>query len=101
NMTIGLTTAAIERRLNCATRERTMSQTAERHSKGVICLFCGNYAPLPARTAQRVESVPDSGYRGSIIRCESCGKEALYLGDEVVDFEALPSSEASGHHRTR
>ena len=75
------------------------NQTAEGHLKAVICLFCGNYTPLPVQAARRFESAPESGYRGSIIRCESCGKEALYLWDEIHDFEALPSSERTSHAR--
>lgn len=65
-----------------------MSQTIERTShKGVICLFCGKSNTLSAVAEQRHMARPDESL-ASIVRCHVCGKEALYLKQEIVDFQA-------------
>ena len=55
--------------------------------KGVICLFCGNSTSLSPQAEQRHATRPDEA-RASIVRCRQCGKEAMYLADEIVDVEA-------------
>ena len=55
--------------------------------KGVICLFCGQSTSLSAQAEQRHSEHPDE-CRASIVRCRQCGKEAMYLSDEIVDFQA-------------
>jgi hypothetical protein len=65
-----------------------MNQTIENHShKGVICLFCGMSTSLSPQAEQRHAAQPGE-YRASIVRCRQCGKEALYLPDEIVDLQA-------------
>jgi len=63
------------------------------HQKGVICLFCGQSTRLPAPAESRRLANPiESGLRASIIRCHLCGKEALYLSEEIVDFQDVPNT---------
>ena len=65
-----------------------MNQTIENTGhKGVICLFCGRSTSLSAQAEQR-HSANRSEFRASIVRCHQCGKEALYLSDEIVDLQA-------------
>jgi hypothetical protein len=65
-----------------------MNQTIENTGhKGVICLFCGNATSLSVQAEQRRSANPGQ-YRASIVRCHQCGKEALYLPDEIVDLQA-------------
>jgi hypothetical protein len=65
-----------------------MNQTTAKNSrKGVICLFCGMSTSLSAQAEQRHAAHPGE-CRASIVRCHLCGKEALYLPDEIVDFQA-------------
>lgn len=56
-------------------------------SKGVICVFCGLSTELPTETKERRSAHPDD-HRASLIRCCTCGKEALYLAEEIVDLRA-------------
>lgn len=56
-------------------------------SKGVVCLFCGLSTALPRETKERRSAHPDD-HRASLIRCCACGKEALYLAEEIVDLQA-------------
>ena len=67
-----------------------MNQNIEEGSiKGVICLFCGQSNSLPAPIEwRRPEQAADLGSRASIVRCHLCGKEALYLPEEIVDLQA-------------
>lgn len=67
-----------------------MSQSiAEGSTKGVICLFCGQSNSLRAPIEwRRPEHAAELGSRVSIVRCHVCGKEALYLPEEIVDFQA-------------
>ena len=55
--------------------------------KGVVCLFCGTCTSLSAQAQQRHAAHPDE-HRVSIIRCQLCGKEAVYLSAEIVDTQA-------------
>jgi hypothetical protein len=65
-----------------------MDQTIANSShKGVICLFCGQSTSLSVQAELRRSASP-SEYRASIVRCHLCGKEALYLPDEIVDLHA-------------
>jgi hypothetical protein len=65
-----------------------MNQTlANQSRKGVICLFCGLSTSLSAQAEQRHAAHPGE-YRASIVRCRQCGKEALYLPEEIVDLQA-------------
>ena len=65
-----------------------MNQTiASQRHKGVICLFCGQSTSLSAQAEQRRSEHPGE-YRASIVRCHQCGKEAMYLSDEIVDLQA-------------
>jgi hypothetical protein len=58
-------------------------------TKGVICLFCGQSTSLPAPIDwRRSERAAELGRRASIVRCHFCGKEALYLPEEIVDLQA-------------
>ncbi len=67
-----------------------MSQGVEEsYHKGVICLFCGKSTHVPPQVERRRSAnPPESGSRVSIIRCHLCGKESLYLPDEIVDVQA-------------
>jgi hypothetical protein len=61
----------------------------ESNHKGVICLFCGKSTHLPPQVERRLSASPaESAYRPSILRCDLCGKEALYLPEEIVDLQA-------------
>jgi hypothetical protein len=65
----------------------------ETYQKGVVCLFCGKSTHLSAQAERRHSADPSvSGYRASIIRCHLCGKEALYLPEEIMDFQKAQSS---------
>jgi hypothetical protein len=65
-----------------------MSQSiANAGHKGVICLFCGQSTSLSAQAEMRHSANPGE-HRASIVRCHQCGKEALYLADEIVDLQA-------------
>jgi hypothetical protein len=64
-----------------------MKQDADEGTqKGVFCLFCGQSTSLPTPVERRQSAEP--GSRASIVRCRLCGKEALYLPEEIVDFQA-------------
>ena len=64
-----------------------MTQTiANKSRKGVICLFCGMSTSLSPQAERRYTAHPGE-YRASIVRCRQCGKEAMYLPDEIVDFQ--------------
>jgi hypothetical protein len=73
---------------------------AEDNSRGVSCLFCGNYTPLPVQTQQRFANNEESGFKGSIIRCQSCGKEALYLAEEIFRFPTWRREDVHRHPAT-
>jgi hypothetical protein len=61
----------------------------ESHHKGVICLFCGKSTSLSAQAEQRCSADPSwLAHRASLVRCHLCGKETLYLPEEIVDFQA-------------
>ena len=66
-----------------------MSQGVEEtYHEGVVCLFCGKSTHLSAQAERRRSANPsESSYRASIIRCHLCGKEALYLPEEIIDFQ--------------
>jgi hypothetical protein len=54
---------------------------------GVFCLHCGMNTPVHV-SADRGPS--EGGVTSiSIIRCQSCGKEAPYLADEIVVFKGI------------
>jgi hypothetical protein len=55
--------------------------------KGVICLFCGESTSLSAQAEHRHAANPQE-LRALIVRCHRCCKEALYLPEEIVDFQA-------------
>jgi len=64
-----------------------MNQTAPHPTqKGVICLFCGASTTLPAQSEHR-HALNPAAYLFSIVRCDHCGKEALYLPDEIIRIE--------------
>jgi predicted RNA-binding Zn-ribbon protein involved in translation (DUF1610 family) len=63
------------------------SSATASHHKGVTCLFCGQSTSLSIQSEQRHYAHPDE-HRASIVRCHRCGKEAMYLPDEIVDFQA-------------
>jgi hypothetical protein len=61
----------------------------ERNQRSVICLFCGQSTAVPEqRERRRSETLAQRAFRGSIVRCSSCSKEALYLAEEITDFQA-------------
>jgi hypothetical protein len=65
-----------------------MNQTLAKHSqKGVICLFCGNSTSLSIRAEQR-HTAHGGENLTCLVRCHKCGKEALYLSEEIVDLQA-------------
>jgi hypothetical protein len=71
-----------------------MSQGVEEsYHRGVICLFCGKSTRLPAHAERRRSASPsESTFRASIIRCHLCGREALYLPEEMVDLQEMRNS---------
>jgi ribosomal protein S27AE len=65
-----------------------VNETLANHSqKGVICLFCGRSTFLSAHAEQRHVTHPEE-HLTSLVRCHRCGKEALYLPQEIVDLQA-------------
>ena len=65
-----------------------MNQTFAKHSKkGVICFFCGHSTSLSAQAEQRHAAHAGEALT-CLIRCHKCGKEALYLSEEIVDLQA-------------
>jgi hypothetical protein len=66
----------------------------QRRNQAVVCVFCGNSTLLQAAAQRREGSdpgEPSSGLR--IVRCSACGKEAVYLPEEIVDLQepGMPS----------
>jgi hypothetical protein len=58
-------------------------------NRSVICLFCGEATAVPEKTERGYsESLAERAFRGSIVRCRFCSKEALYLAEEIIDFQA-------------
>jgi hypothetical protein len=54
---------------------------------GVVCIFCG--LPTPVQTSGEGTSAthsPRPNRRVSIVRCETCGKEAPYPAHEITEF---------------
>jgi len=71
----------------------------ESYHNGVICLFCGKVNMLPAQAERRQFASPaESGLRASIVRCDLCSKEALYLFEEIVDFQECETLHNSQPH---
>ena len=55
---------------------------------GVVCIFCG--LPTPVRASSEgtfATHLRRPSTRVSLVRCEVCGKEALYHAEEVTEFE--------------
>jgi len=76
---------------------RQDTETATR--SGVVCIFCG--LPTPARASSEGAFAthaprPRPNTRVSLVRCEVCGKEALYHAEEITEFgEILGASGGS------
>lgn len=74
---------------------RQETETATRSS--VVCIFCG--LPTPTRAASEgtfATHAPRPNTRVSLVRCEVCGKEALYHAEEITEFgESLGASGGS------
>ena len=64
---------------------------------GVVCIFCG--LPTPVRASSEgtfATHLRRPSTRVSLVRCEACGKEALYHADEIAEFgEILGASGGS------
>jgi hypothetical protein len=60
--------------------------------RGVVCIFCGLPTPVQESRegAVRTTQIPRANRRTSIVRCEVCGKEALYRSYEIVEFRSGP-----------
>ncbi len=56
-----------------------MNETLDRKAS-VVCLFCGLQTPVGPDWIAHAS-------RASIIRCESCGKEAPYYPSEVIQMD--------------
>lgn len=52
---------------------------------GVVCMFCGLKTPVSDLIGDRYA---DCQITASIIRCGKCGKEAPYLQNQFVDYDA-------------
>lgn len=71
-----------------------MIEDLEEHVTGVVCLRCGILTPLhvlshwgPSQGARKEFHSPIT-----IVRCQGCGKEALYLAGEVVAFKTMTNT---------
>ena len=53
---------------------------------GVVCLHCGKHVPLsnPMNQGPIAGAFSDTNRHVSIVRCFGCGKEAPYLGRDVI-----------------
>lgn len=60
-------------------------ERAEQLHRGVICLHCGMPTPFSKGTdGESSSSGAEVRLRISLVRCTVCGKEAPYLGRDVV-----------------
>ena len=70
------------------------SLQAKPHKK-VSCLFCGIRTEVPAHADLRsVDAAELDGYV-SIVRCHSCGKEAVYRSIEIMEFQERPRDKSA------
>jgi hypothetical protein len=70
---------------------RVMMENLEPGIAGVVCLHCGMDTPIPnsggrGRSA-RIIATPRPPIL--LIRCTTCGKEAPYLGNQIVNLERV------------
>jgi len=73
-------------------------KTSVSPATGVICLFCGIGIPVRRRQRNPLNNVKATPV--SHLRCRACGKETLYLDDEIVEFQDQPSTAPDNVHST-
>ena len=59
--------------------------------KGVTCIFCGTRTPVRLEPALKHAFVPIFHLGLSVIRCDTCGKEAQYQTKEITLLHAQAS----------
>jgi len=72
-------------------------ESVSTHDKGVVCIFRSTRTPLPVPS---LNHTPANGSmsefaRLSLVRCQSCGKEAQYQAIEIIPLRLTASCAAS------
>jgi hypothetical protein len=57
-------------------------ESSQSHPKAVVCIFCGLQTPVSRRSLDSM--------LGAITRCQTCGREAAYPADKIVDRQEMP-----------
>jgi hypothetical protein len=59
--------------------------------RGFVCIFCGSRGLLPSGATVRRASDDSATMRSlvSLLRCRSCGKEAPYGPQEIIDIQEV------------